>query len=74
MMILMLDEHVDSILMLCQFVLMSHIHIYSEYAFPQAGVAVHRSLGEVSDHKGRAHLGEAKQRRAQVRLCDGGDR
>ena len=34
--------------------------------FPQAGVAVHRSLGEVSDHKGRAHIGEAEQRGAQV--------
>ena len=32
----------------------------------QAGVAVHRSLGEVSDHKGRAHIGEAEQRGAQV--------
>ena len=30
MKILMLVEHVDSILMLCQFVLMSHIHIYIE--------------------------------------------
>ena len=39
--------------------------------FPQAGVAVHRSLGEVSDHKGRAHIGEAEQRGAQVCHDDG---
>lgn len=32
----------------------------------EAGVAAHRSLGEVSDHKGRAHIGEAEQRGAQV--------
>ena len=41
--------------------------MYSENDYAQAGVAVHRSLGEVSDHKGRAHLGKAKQRGAQVR-------
>ena len=39
----------------------------------EAGVAAHRSLGEVSDHKGRAHIGEAEQRGAQVCQDDGFD-
>ena len=34
--------------------------MYSENDYAQAGVAVHRSLGEVSDHKGRADIGAAE--------------